>query len=249
MPKLLVKIIILLTLAQSITAFPTRDLKIFVYTKPGGAIDVFVRKFQSIAKNYTDQNILVVNKPGAGGIIAMKHLIRQKDGHTIMAITKSNIGKLAGLRKGFSLKEFIWLSTLVVDPESLIINENGEINNWDKFVKARGRELLWCGPAIGGNDHIMAIKIWEKMNIKGKWIPYSGGSKAMSALMGKHCDLYVGNPGDVIGKEGLVNMAIAAKERMSAPFEKIPTFKELKIKGLEQEVMWRGFAGPKRMKK
>mgnify|MGYP003681218871 FL=1 len=77
MPKLLVKILILLTLAQSITAFPTRDLKIFVYTKPGGAIDVFVRKFQSIAKNYTDRNILVVNKPGAGGIIAMKHLIRK----------------------------------------------------------------------------------------------------------------------------------------------------------------------------
>ena len=75
--------------------FPKRTIKLVVYTKPGGAIDVFARKFQSIAKRYTKRNIVVINKAGAGGIVALKHLkAKGKDGHMIAAVTKSNIGKI-----------------------------------------------------------------------------------------------------------------------------------------------------------
>jgi len=47
-----------------------------VYTKPGGAGDVFAGKFTIIAKKYTDADFVVVNNPGAGGVVAIKHILK-----------------------------------------------------------------------------------------------------------------------------------------------------------------------------
>ena len=51
-----------------------------VYTKPGGAGDVFSGKFTAIAKKYTDADFVVVNNPGAGGLVAIKHILKIRAG-------------------------------------------------------------------------------------------------------------------------------------------------------------------------
>ncbi len=57
--------------------FPAKTIKIIVYLKPGGAGDVFARKFTAIAEKYTDASFVIVNKPGAGGVIAIKHILKK----------------------------------------------------------------------------------------------------------------------------------------------------------------------------
>ena len=74
------KIIILLVVAMSWialfgvaqAAFPERPINVIVYLKPGGAGDVFVRRFEKIAAKYTKAQFVVINKPGAGGAAWMK---------------------------------------------------------------------------------------------------------------------------------------------------------------------------------
>ena len=76
---LVVLLVALAMVAGSFTAamaaFPTKPIKLIVYTKPGGAIDVFARKFTTIAAKYTDATFVVINKSGAGGIVAIKHIL------------------------------------------------------------------------------------------------------------------------------------------------------------------------------
>ncbi len=229
--------------------FPRKPIKLIVYTKPGGAIDVFARKFQVIAKKYTSTTFVVVNKPGAGGIIAMKHVLKsRKDGHTIAAVTKSNIGKIVSSRSNLKVEKFNWLAMLVSDPEAVIVRKASAIQSWAQILsdaKANNGKQLWVGPATGGNDHVMALKTWNKAGISAKWIPYAGGGKAMAALMGGHGAVYVGNPGDVIGKPDLAVAAIASPNRLGGEFSNVPTFKELGVKGLDNEIMWRGFMSAK----
>ena len=81
--------------SAAVAKFPAKPIKLIVYTKPGGAIDVFSRKFEGIAKKYTDATIVVINKTGAGGVVAIKDIMASKaDGYKIMAVTRSNIGKI-----------------------------------------------------------------------------------------------------------------------------------------------------------
>ena len=76
------------------TDFPDKPIKIIVYTGPGGLIDVTSRKFAEVASRYTDATFVVENKPGAGGIGALKKVLKlPADGYTLYACTKSNISK------------------------------------------------------------------------------------------------------------------------------------------------------------
>jgi tripartite-type tricarboxylate transporter receptor subunit TctC len=227
-------------------AFPDRPVNVIVYLKPGGAGDVFVRRFDRIAAKYTNVNFVVINKPGAGGLTALTQIISGKpDGYNLAYVTKSNIAKFAESGAKIKIDDLDWLAMMVLDPESLIVNKNSPIRTLDQIVadaKAKKGAQIWVGPATGGNDHIMARKVWRALGIEAKWVPFESGDEAMVALMGGHGVVYVGNPGDVAGKPDLENVVISAPKRLGGAWSKIPTFKELGIQGLDEEIMWRGFA-------
>ncbi|MCD6176257.1 MAG: hypothetical protein J7K29_00295, partial [Candidatus Cloacimonetes bacterium] len=76
-------------------SFPEKPVTIIVYTGPGGLIDITARKFADVASKYTEATFVVENKPGSGGIVAMKRLLQlPSDGYTLFACTKSNISKI-----------------------------------------------------------------------------------------------------------------------------------------------------------
>ena len=225
--------------------FPAKQIKVVVYTKPGGAGDVFARKFTAIADKYTDASFVVVNKPGAGGVIAIKHILKSRaDGYKLAFVTRSNIGKIVSTGGTIDVNDLSWMAMMVSDPEAIITLRKSPINTWQQLVadaKAKNGKQIWVGPAAGGNDHIMAMKTWKIAGIKAKWVPYKGGSKAMAALMGGHGIAYVGNPQDVIGRPDLKVAVISNPTRIGGDFADVPTFKELGVKGLDKEIMWRGF--------
>jgi len=63
----------------------------------------------------------------------------------------------------------------------------------------------------------------------------------MAALLGGHGVAYVGNPQDVIGRPDLKVAAVASTKRLEGQFADAPTFAELGVQGLDDEIMWRGF--------
>ena len=231
--------------APALAKFPDKPIKMIVYTKPGGAIDVFARKFSAIAAKYTDASFVVINKAGAGGVVAIKYILSQKaDGYKFAAVTRSNIGKIASTGGKIDVNKLSWMAMLVSDPEAIITLKKSGIETWQQVVddaKAKKGKQLWVGPAAGGNDHIMAIKTWRATGITAKWVPYKSGGKAMAALMGGHGVAYVGNPQDVIGRPSLKVAVISSEERLGGNFADVPTFGELGVKGLDSEIMWRGF--------
>ena len=80
MKRLFCLVVIMLELAfLSVTPvqakFPERPINIVVYLQPGGAGDVFARRFEKIATKYTDAQFVVQNKPGAGGMVALSYIV------------------------------------------------------------------------------------------------------------------------------------------------------------------------------
>jgi len=139
---------------------------------------------------------------------------------------------------------FEWVSMLMKDPECIISNSKLPTNDWADIVKdakAKGGKQIWVGPSTGGNDHLMAMKVWDKAGISAMWIPFESGPKAMAALMGGQGVAYVGNPADTMGRPDLKVCAVSSDKRLKQ-YPDAPTFKELGLAGLDDEIMWRGFA-------
>jgi len=227
------------------TDFPDKPIKIIVYTGPGGLIDVTSRKFAEVASRYTDATFVVENKPGAGGIVALKKVLKlPADGYTLYACTKSNISKFVETGGESYIDAMDWLALLMMDPECVITNKKNTIHTWDSILenaKKSQEKQIWLGPATGGLDHVTAMKIWDTYGIDEKWVPYSSGGKAVAALLGKQGVAYVGNPREILGNDDLMIAAVCSSERLPQ-FPNVPTFAELGGEGLETEVMWRGFA-------
>ncbi len=227
------------------SGFPSKPIKIIVYTSPGGLIDITTRKFTEIAAKYSDATFVVENKPGAGGIVALKKVLSQPaDGYTLFACTKSNISKFVSTGGTAYITALDWLAMLMADPECVITNRKMDISDWDEIVKdAREKKggQIWVGPDTGGLDHVTSIKIWEQFDFKSKWIPYKSGGKALAALLGKQGQAYVGNPREVLGNPDLKIAAVSSETRLEQ-FPDVPTFKELGSNELSNEYMWRGFA-------
>ncbi len=225
-------------------SFPKKPIKIIVYTGPGGLIDITARKFATIASKYTNATFVVENKPGSGGIVAIRKLLQEPaDGYTLFAGTKSNISKIVATGMENYIDAIDWAALLLSDHECVITNKNQAVNTWPQIVqdaKKKNGNQLWLGPAKGGLDHVTALKIWDKSGIKAKWIPFKSGGKAKAALLGNQGVAYVGNPGEVLGNDNLKIAAICAPKRL-VQFPDAPIFKEFGVNGVENEVMWRGF--------
>jgi putative tricarboxylic transport membrane protein len=228
---------------------PQRPVRLVVYTGPGGMIDFTARKFAEVARKYSpEQPFVVINKPGAGGVVAFEEVIRQPaDGHQILAVTRSNITKLVSAGRDDLFEGIEWAAYVMDNAHVVVANEKSGLDSWEAILedsRARGGRQLWLGADIGGVKHVSAIRVWEKTGIRARWIPYSSGGQATAALLGQIGQVYFGNPSDASGNPALKIVAVCASERLAA-FPEAPTFAELGIEGLEKELIWRGFAFPK----
>lgn len=227
--------------------FPSKPIRIINYVAPGGLMDVTTRKFTDVASKYTDAVFVVENRTGAGGLIGAEYVLGQPaDGYTIFAPTTSVVVQVVAT--GSDVDKYIWgfdwVSMLMKDPECIISNVKLPIHDWADIVKdakAKGGDQIWVGPSTGGNDHLMAMKVWDKAGISAMWIPFESGPKAMAALMGGQGVAYVGNPADTTGRPDLIVCAVSSDERLPQ-YPDAPTFKELGVPDLDDEIMWRGFS-------
>ena len=183
---------LIVALAAGVLAadYPTRPIRIINYVAPGGLMDVTTRKFTEVAAKYTNAVFVVENRTGAGGLVGMEYVLNQPaDGYTIFAPTMSVVIQVVATRSDVDryIWGFEWTSMLMKDPECIITNSKLPINTWEDVVadaKAKGGRQIWVGPSTGGNDHLMAMKVWDKAGIMATWIPHESGPAAMAALMG-----------------------------------------------------------------
>ncbi|MDP7025722.1 MAG: tripartite tricarboxylate transporter substrate-binding protein [Candidatus Marinimicrobia bacterium] len=241
--NLLIAVVLISSFVQA--NFPNKPIKIVVYTGPGGLIDITARKFASVADKYVDATFVVENKPGAGGIVALKKVLQApEDGYNLYACTKSNIAKFIQVGGRDYVDALHWTAMLMADPECVLTNVKNDICKWNDIVNNAlqypGKQN-WVGPATGGLDHVTAMKIWDEYGMSAKWIPYKSGGRAIAALLGGQGVAYVGNPRDALGKPDLFIAAVSSDERLAA-FPNAPTFAELGVTALNKEYMWRGFA-------
>jgi len=201
------------------------------------------RKVSEISAKYCEEPLVIENRPGTQGIVAMQHVLdKEADGYTMLGVTKSFISTLLVNKSEVSIYDFDFIAKMISDPEAIITNKSSGVNNIEDVLnlsKSADQPQVWIGPGIGSRDHLMAMKSWQTLGIEATWRDYKSGPQSVLALMRNEAPIYVGNPADILGKTNLKIIAISSKERLTT-LPNVPTFVE---NGYElNEYMWRGFA-------
>ncbi len=228
----------------ALAEYPDKPIVIIVHAKPGGAIDLTARMIAKVARNYTKTPIVIENRFGGSGAVAMRAVLgKDPDGYHLLAFPATFISTVKVTRSKITMDDYRFLACMVEAPEALITNRHSDVVTVEDIVrdaKAKNGRQIWVGPGVGSLDHLMAVKTWAKLGITATWLPYDGGGEAVAALMGGHGTVYVGNPEDVRGRPDLHIAAVSAKERLMR-FPDSPTLLESGC-DLPNEIMWRGFA-------
>jgi len=229
--------------ADSSVAYPNKPITIVVHSKPGSSIDLMSRKIAEVARKYCKEPFIIENHPGTQGIVAMQFVMDKKaDGYSLLGVTKSFLSTLIVNKSDVVISDFLFLSNMISDPEAIITSKQSGFSTVEDVVgnaKGLNGKQVWIGPGTGSRDHLMAMKCWEILKIKADWVDYKSGPQSVLAMLRNEAPIYVGNPSDIIGKDDLRVIAIAANNRLES-LPEIPTFKE---SGYDiNESMWRGFA-------
>ena len=215
--------------------YPTRSINLLISFPAGGVVDVCARKLVPEVTKILGQEIVVINRPGGGGALAVGLLASAKgDGYTLLAHTTSSLTNAPHLESlpYDPLKDIIPIvqfGTLVVP---FVVRSDSPLQSFKDLVEFARKNpgKVSCGnPGVATTPHLALelVKLQEKVNIT--IIPFDGTPQAMTALLGGHitvCGLSITAVMPYL-KAGKIRVLAVTSERRIEVLPDVPTLVEL----------------------
>jgi len=233
---------VLLATAAGAQSYPTKPVRIVAPFPPGGVADVLARAIQPGLQEALGQQVVIDNKPGAGGNIGAEIVARaEPDGYTLLLASAGilTINEFLYSKMPFDTATAFAPITVVGDmPNIVVVNPKTAINTLKELID-RAKDLpgkLNFGSAGNGTTTHLAIVLLEQAaGIRLAHVPYKGAAPAVQDLVAGQIDGLVDNPPLVIGhiRSGAIKaLAWAAPQRM-AILPDVPTAAEAGLPGFE----------------
>lgn len=220
---------------QKTVDYPSKRISIVIPYAAGGGGDTFYRAFARIAEKYVDEPIIVENKAGSAGALAINEMKnREADGHTILGITQSEPYAIANGDIPNTMEDIKPITSLVSGRSSVFASANGPFKTFEEFKKyglENPGKAQMISAGTFNNNHLTAIAIMDELGIEGQYIPYKNAGEATKALISGNGDAGVAN---VSGAYAMVDegtlrfLAIGGDKRMEK-YPDVPLFSELGI--------------------
>ena len=223
-------------------AYPEMPINMVVSFAPGGATDITARIVAlAMSKNQNGPQIIVENRPGAGGTGATSYVKNAKpNGYTIM-LTSSVYVVTPSLKKPSPydpIKDFIPICEIGDAPNVAVVKANSKIRTLaDLIAMAKSDPALvsFGSPGAGTTPHLAGevLKIRAKINMT--HIPYKGAGPAMTDLMGGQTQVLFGSLASVISniQAGQVRAIVQTGDK---PWPDLPNVPLMADAGIENAV-------------
>ncbi len=186
-----------LTFAQTAEPWPSRPIRLLVGFAPGGSSDVVSRLMAQRLSPILGQQVVVENRPGAGGLIAAEAVARaQPDGYTWALLPSGHASQAAMLKKMpmHPIDDFAWVSTVTVYPMFYCVANESPLRNLRDLIdraKANPGKLSFSSLGIGAAHHLLGEWINAEAGIDLAHVPYKGSPAAFADVAAGRVDLMV----------------------------------------------------------
>jgi tripartite-type tricarboxylate transporter receptor subunit TctC len=225
----------LLVLGSANAQYPSRPIRMLVPNPPGGATDTLARVFAPRLGEALGQPVIVENRPGSNGNLAMEATARAApDGYTLLLCADAQIvigPHLYAKMPLDTLKDLDPVATLVNTQMVLSVSPALPVGNLQEFVDYARRAnppLAYASIGNGSQHHLVMEMLKSRAGIDLLHVPYKGGGPATVAILaGEVSVMFGGN--SVAGhiKSGKLRaLAVAGKQR-SASYPDLPRLSEL----------------------
>ena len=225
-------------------------LKILVGFPPGGSADVLARLVADALKDDFSP-IVVDNKPGAGGRIALNMVKAAKpDGQTVIVLPSGPMVLFPHVYKKLdydAVKDFTPVSQIARFQFGVVAGPASGVKSVGEMIakaKAKPGASSFGTPGAGTLPHFMGVLMEQSTGVQLNHVPFQGGAPANNALLGGHIDYKF----DVVSetaelhRSGKVRVIAVTGSKRDTQVPEVPTLKE---SGVDMEATaWFAMYGP-----
>jgi tripartite-type tricarboxylate transporter receptor subunit TctC len=232
-------------------AFPIKPVRFICPWPAGGSTDAVIRAFAESAAKTLGQQILVDNKPGAGGTFGANELVNARpDGYTISQLPHG-VFRLPHMQKTAfnTLTDFTWIACLTGYTFGLVVPADGPIKSIKDLVdyaKANPEKFTYGHTGNGTSPHLAVEEFAQRAGIKLTGVPFKGNADNMQAILGGHTMA----ASDATGwaphvASGKLRLLATYGSKRTKRWPDVPTLDELGYKTVSDSPF--GVCGPKGM--
>lgn len=238
----------------SAAAFPDKPIRLLLPFPPGGSSDQAARVLGPLMAEKLGQPVVIENRPGAGGAIALDAVARSApDGYTLGVGTIGGLGlaRLMGQSQPYdALKDFAPVGMMVTIPFVVVASNASRIESVADLV-TRAKETkggLSVGHGGNGSQMHLSVELLRQMSHADLVpVPYRGTAPATQDVLGGQLPLAMSDTSTSIQqiKAGTLKAVGVTSPKRSPALPNVPTLAEQGLAGYES-VGWIGIVAPAR---
>jgi tripartite-type tricarboxylate transporter receptor subunit TctC len=231
--------------------YPAKPIRLLVSGAPGTPPDTLARIVAEPLSAALGKPVLVENRPGASGVLAMGTLARSApDGYTLATIGLPQIvaPRLMAEMPYDTVRDFAPVIQLTWSANVLVVHEASPLKDVAEFIaqaKARPGALTYASGGNGTPSHLASELLKRHAGIDVRHVPYKGIPAGLAAVMGEQVDMAfagVATALPLVRSGRLRALATAGAERLPA-LPDVPTIAEVGFPGFQQNE-WYGVVAP-----
>lgn len=236
--------------------WPSKPVRMIVPFTPGSASDVLGRIVGQRLSEIWGQQIVIDNRPGAGGLIGSE-LTRQAapDGYTLTMIGQPHLSN-ALLREDKPydpLKDFTAISFVGSNPNVIVLARTVNVKTIPELIalaKAKPGALNYGSAGVGSSSHLAGALFVSKAGIDVVHVPFRIGADSRSALIAGTIQFYVYPLPAIVGmiKAGTLRALAVASPKRAEALPEVPTSAEAGF-GQYRSESWFGIIAPRALPK
>jgi tripartite-type tricarboxylate transporter receptor subunit TctC len=236
----------------SAQTFPTKPVSIVVPFAAGGPTDTVARVIGQAMEKHLGTNVIVENKPGAGGTIGATEVARAApDGYKVLVWHIGMATSPALYRKlSFDpLKDFAYIGLINDVPMTLLTRTTlpaSTLKELVTYAKANRDKTTLANAGLGAASHLCGLLFQQAIETDLTTVPYKGTAPAITDLIGGQVDILCDqttNTTEQIRGGKVKALALTAPKRLDT-LKDLPTAAEAGLPGFELSI-WHGMYAPK----
>ncbi len=212
-------------------AFPERPLNLVVPFGPGGSTDLIARALAIEMSKTLGQQVVVLNKAGAGGAIGAADVANAKaDGHTLGMLPVGPLTTQPNLRKlSYSPASFEPICRVYSNPQVLLVRKDAPFKSLQDLVAAAKRDpgkINYASTGAGSVPHLALAALTKGLGMDAVHVPYKGETEMLQGLLGGDITMFVGHPTLLsVHAQSMRAIAVMAPGRLKE-YPELPTLGE-----------------------
>ena len=231
--------------------WPSKPVKVIMATAAGSAPDVIARIVTDRLSQTWGQQVLILNRPGAGGLIALQALAAaERDGHTLYLPSSSSLVVLPVTNANLPLsieRDLVPIGLVGEQPFMIVASNALGVNTLPEFIalaKSKPKELTYAANFRGSLPNMTAEWFSDRAAISLTFVPYPGAPQGLQDVLGGRLSAMVEGLAAFVGpmaSNAIKPLGITSPKRLPN-YPNLPTVAET-VAGFDSRG-WFVFMGP-----